>query len=103
MVFKHLREEARLILVFLINKDPVFCSLLFSGASFEQNYNFLLSKGQKISKANYGVFNSPKIQTKKLLERNVLFLHLFFGRIEDTRNCFQDLMTFSKVVIIKAM
>ena len=35
MVFKHLREEARLILVFLINKDPVFCSLLFSGASFE--------------------------------------------------------------------
>ena len=39
-----------------------------------------------------------------LLERNI-FLQSFFGRIEDTINCFQDLLTFSKVVtvILKAL
>ena len=47
----------------------------------------------------------PKYKQKNLTsgiiaDRNILFLHSFFGRIEDTINCFQDLLTFSKVVSI---
>ena len=42
-------------------------------------YEHFPTKGQKISKANYGVFNSPKKGTKKIRP---------WLRIEDTINCF---------------
>ena len=59
----------------------------------------LNTTSQKISKANYGFLNSPKKRTELTIlseedPRDSEF-PLFFGRIEDTINCFQDLLTFS--------
>ena len=54
---------------------------------------FYLSKGQKISKANHGVLNSPKKRTKlTILSREDAQdseFRSFFGRIEDAINAFQ--------------
>ena len=47
----------------------------------------LALKGQTISNANHGLLNSPKKQTKCTQDN--------FGRIEETINCFRDLLTFS--------
>ena len=59
----------------------------------------IFSKGQTISKANYGVLNSPKKRTKLTIlskeEAQDSEFRSFFGRIEDTINCFRDLLTFS--------
>ena len=56
-------------------------------------------KGQIISKANYAVLNSSKKRTK-LTTLSIYFTEdsefpSFFGRIEETINCFRDLLTFS--------
>ena len=59
-------------------------------------------KGQTISKTNYGVLNSEFFQKpneaqyseEKKLRTDSEF-RSFFGRIEDTINCFRDLLTFS--------
>ena len=48
-------------------------------------------KDQTISKANYGLLNSPKKRTKCTQDN-----HSFFGRIKETINCFRDLLTFIK-------
>jgi hypothetical protein len=55
-------------------------------ADFVSGYTYL-AKGQKITKAKYGVLKSSKKRTKKK--------HSFFGSIEDTTNCFQDFLTFT--------
>ena len=44
----------------------------------------LWTKGQTISKANYGLLKSRS----------------FFGRIEETINCFRDLLTFSNACLL---
>ena len=58
------------------------------------------TKGQKISKANYGFLNSPKKQTKLTIlskeDAQDSEFRSFFGRIEETINCFRDLLTFSR-------
>ena len=55
-------------------------------------------KGQKISIANYGVLSSPEERTKLIIRSRVdaqdSEFHSFFGRIEDTKNYFRDLLTF---------
>ena len=52
-------------------------------------------KGQKISKANHGFLNSPKKRTKlTILSKKDPQDSEFFERIEDTINCFRDLLTF---------
>ena len=62
----------------------------------------LVTKGQKISKANYGVLNSSKKRTiltkyPELSREDAQYSEFrsFFGRIEETINCFRDLLTFS--------
>ena len=60
------------------------------------------TKGQTISKANYGFLNYSKIRTKFLTTKSTedaqdSEFRSFFRRIEDTINCFLDLLTFSKV------
>ena len=63
------------------------------------NQNVKQSKGQKFSKANYGFLNSPKKRTKDTIlsieEAQDIQSYSFFGRIEDTINCFRDLLNFS--------
>ena len=58
---------------------------------------FCSTKGQTITKANYGFFNSSKKRTKlTILSREDAQdseFRSFFGRIEDTINCFRDLLT----------
>ena len=53
------------------------------------------SKGQKISRANFGVLDTSKCLTKKRKSwhdhpkvKRFLFFRSIFGRIEDTINCF---------------
>ena len=59
-----------------------------------------LKKGQTIPKANFGFLNSSKKRTKLTILRKEdaqdSELRSFFGRIEDTINCFRDLLTFSR-------
>ena len=57
------------------------------------------TKGQTILKANYGVLNSSKNRTK-LTILSIFFTQdskfcSFFGRIEETMTCFQNLLTFA--------
>ena len=52
-----------------------------------------------MSKAIYGLLDSPQKQTK-LTILSIFFtqdseLRLFLGRIQETINCFRDLLTFS--------
>ena len=56
------------------------------------------SKGQKISRTNFGVLDSSKKRTKnekadlRTRRSNVfVFFRSFFGRIEDTINCFNEI------------
>ena len=53
------------------------------------------SKGQTISKANYVVLNSPERRTKRTQDSIVSAFCPFFGRTEQTINCFweRSLMT----------
>ena len=56
------------------------------------------AKGQYISKAIYGLLNSSRRRTK-LTILSIFFtqdseFRSFFGRIEETINCFRDLLTF---------
>ena len=51
-------------------------------------------KGQTISKGNYGVFNSPKKRTLGWFSVHEIIPTFVFGRIEDTMNCYRDLLTF---------
>ena len=53
-----------------------------------------VSKGQIISKVSYGLLNSSKKRTKLTILRKEEF-RLVFGRIEDAKNCFRDLLTFT--------
>ena len=59
-------------------------------------------KGQKISKANYDILDSPKKEMKLTIlikeDPQDSEFRLFFGRIEDAINCFRDLLTFSRDV-----
>ena len=61
------------------------------------------SKGQTISKANYAFLNSSIKQMKlTILSKEVAQdseFCSFFGRIEDTMNCFRDLLTFSIALV----
>ena len=64
--------------------------------------NILLhTKGQTISRANYVFLNSPKKRTKLTIltkeDAQDSEFRSFFGRIEDTKNCFRDLLTFSMI------
>ena len=56
----------------------------------------IVIKGQTISKANYGLLKSPKKRTKCTQDTILSAFRSFFGRIEETINCFWDLLTFSK-------
>ena len=62
-------------------------------------HNWLSTKGQTISKANYGFLNSSKETTKLtiLIKKDAQDSEfcLFFGRIEDTIICFRDFLTFN--------
>ena len=55
-------------------------------------------KGQTISKANYVFLNFPKTWTKLTIPSKEYAqeskFRPFCGRIEDTKNCFPDLLTF---------
>ena len=57
------------------------------------------AKGEIISKANYGFLNSTKKRTKLTIlskeEAQDSEFRSFFWRIEETINCFRDLLTFS--------
>ena len=54
------------------------------------------TKGQTISKANYGFLNSPKKRMKlTILSKEHAQDREFFWRIEETIICFRDLLTFS--------
>ena len=57
-------------------------------------------KGQTILKANYDFLNSPKKRTKLTIlskkEAQDSEFRSFFWRIEETINCFRDLLTFTK-------
>ena len=60
-------------------------------------------KGQTIVKANYSFLNSSKKPTEltilsKVDVQNSEF-HLVFGRIENTINCFRDLLTFEHLIL----
>ena len=67
-------------------------------------WNIFLSvnKGQKISKSVYGMYPGfSQKQTKLTIILSKEYAQdsefpLFFGRIQETINCFRDLMTFSK-------
>ena len=52
-----------------------------------------------MSKANYGFLNSSKKQLKLTIlskeDAQDSEFSLFFGKIEETTNCFRDLLTFS--------
>ena len=56
------------------------------------------TKGQTISKENYDIINCFKKRTKLTIQSKEdpqeSEFRSFFGRIEDTINCFCDLMTF---------
>ena len=54
-------------------------------------YSYAKIKGQTISKANYGLLNSPKKRTKCTQDTTLSAFRSFFGRIEETINCFRDL------------
>ena len=65
--------------------------------------NFSITKGETISKASNNFLNSPKTWTKLTIlskeEAQVSELRSFFGRIDDTINCFRDLLTFGKELL----
>ena len=56
-------------------------------------------KGQATTKANYGFLNSSKKRTKLTIlskeDAQDSMFRSFFGRTEDTKNYFRDLLTFS--------
>mgnify|MGYP007022928736 CR=1 FL=1 len=60
------------------------------------------SKGQLISKGLFGVFNSPKKQTKNVcpsrLGQKFEFSSSFFGRIEGTEMAFRNKLTFRYLI-----
>ena len=59
-------------------------------------------KGHTISKANYGVLNSPQKRTLGWFQYIKLSQRSFLGRIEDNLNCFRDLLTFKTLTLVKA-
>ena len=92
------------------NKSFYFKDILIRKDFFQNgNFNYAPIKGQFISKGRFGFLNSSKKRTKlTILSKEVAQdneFRSFFGRIEDTINCFRDLLTFSKVVtiILKAL
>ena len=56
-----------------------------------QLQELLSLKGQTISKADYGVLNSPKSECWHNFQYIKLSQHYFFGRIKETINCTRDL------------
>ena len=67
-------------------------------SNFENWVGFGRTKGQKISKAIYGLLNSSKKRTKLTIlikeDAQDSEFRSFFGRIEETINCFRDLLTY---------
>ena len=83
-----------------------FFSIYFLTASFLfEILDLWIWFWQKISKASYCFLNSSKKLTKlTILSREDAqdseFRSVFFGRIEDTINCFRNLLTFREVKIL---
>ena len=83
-----------------------FFSIYFLTASFLfEILDMWIWFWQKISKASYCFLNSSKKLTKlTILSREDAqdseFRSVFFGRIEDTINCFRNLLTFREVKIL---
>jgi hypothetical protein len=59
---------------------------------------YLASKGQIISKANYGILNSSKKGTKKFVFTTMRLVFVrFLEEIEDTQKTFQNYLTVNKL------
>ena len=75
-----------------VNKSETL--FLLSSHPHKIESTILPGKGQLISKCLFGIFNSPKKQTKNstlllwYLKSNCF--HSFFGRIEDTKRTFRN-------------
>ena len=69
-----------------------------------KNVHIEVGKDQTITKTNYGFLNSPKKWTKLVIlskeETQDSEFCSFLGRIEDTINCFRDLLTFSCYAVL---
>ena len=66
----------------------------FHGILIQKRFS-KVTKGQYISKADYGVVDSPKKQTKRTQDSILSAFRSFFGRIHDALICFRDLVTFN--------
>ena len=74
---------------------------IFGKADGISSIDSIFAKGQTISKVNYGILNSSTKQSKLTIlskeEAQDSEFRSFFGRIEETINCFRDLLTFKLI------